>query len=135
MLEISEDSSFVFVKITPALTRQGKLVVYSPSGALIWAGTYRKDAHTETLPRTLFSSSGNYCFFIYDLDNIVVDQNSECRVISPFVPPPSESKEYVIEFSDTLNPSGLVVTAIQKLVSLLGGKSSYVEGNKLIVVM
>lgn len=61
-----------------------------------------------------------------------------CRmiVVDPTpTPAPGTGKEYVFEFSAMVVPTGIILDGISKLVKLLGGKSSYVEGNKLVVVM
>lgn len=45
-------------------------------------------------------------------------------------------KEYVFEFNGVISQSDLIVKAISKIVTLLGGKSVYIEGgNKIVVVM
>lgn len=50
--------------------------------------------------------------------------------------PVSGQKEYVFEFSGNLSGlSNTAIGAINKIVQLLGGKTAYIEGNKIVVVM
>ena len=57
-------------------------------------------------------------------------------IVGDVTPPPIVSgKEYVFEFSGLIQQSSMMVSAANKIVSLLGGKSVYIEGNKLVVVM
>ncbi|NJD76949.1 MAG: hypothetical protein FIB08_07630 [Candidatus Methanoperedens sp.] len=59
----------------------------------------------------------------------------------PSSPPPVSSspasgeKEYVFDFSGPIIQNDLVLSTINKLVELLGGKRAYIEGNKLVVVV
>lgn len=51
-------------------------------------------------------------------------------------PAPTGQKEYVFEFSGSLSGlSKTAIAAINKIVQLLGGKTAYIEGNKIVVVM
>lgn len=49
-------------------------------------------------------------------------------------PRPGE-KEYVFEFSGQIIQNATVLSAINRIVALLGGKRAYTEGNRLVVVM
>lgn len=51
-------------------------------------------------------------------------------------PVSSGQKEYVFEFSGSLaGLSNTAIGAINKIVQLLGGKTAYIEDNKIVVVM
>lgn len=57
-------------------------------------------------------------------------------VPSTTTPSTSGQKEYVFEFSGSLSGlSNTAIGAINKIVQLLGGKTAYIEGNKIVVVM
>jgi hypothetical protein len=55
--------------------------------------------------------------------------------VATATPAPGQ-KEYVFEFSGSLSGlSNTAIGAINKIVQLLGGKTAYIEGNKIVVVM
>jgi hypothetical protein len=75
----------------------------------------------------------------YDIQKCSTDICKDGNCVSSTTTPPTPvlgQKEYVFEFSGNLSGlSNTAIGAINKIVQLLGGKTAYIEGNKIVVVM